>query len=685
MTNMKKIVAFFLAALILTSVFALSIVADESSEEGVNRYNVVFVTDESGSMAAGTYASDPNGYRYEAIRQFVAYMAMGGNRVGFVSFDYEIRCSKALVELNTMEERDRVVSDLSSYYRGGTTNIGLALNEAVRLLDEGRNPNLPSVIILLTDGKTSLGEDRKEEEAQSLILKADAIERAKQAGYEVYSIYLHAPGVADAEATQEMMQIAKATGGEFREVSNVNGLADVEAMFYQMIFNAIVDPQPPVAIKNGSVSEPYIVPVIGVEELNVTIKGEMSACELVSPSGKRYSTEDLQDMMIKGNGYCIIKVVEPEAGEWIATAFGNDGAMITFQPLINPSIILKPTVSSNDDCQVGDVLTFKTLLGDNEGVIENTSLYAGYEGKIHISVNGAPEEVFDMTLGKDGFRYEYTIQSAGTIYAYMTVEREGSEVASTENYRYNIDNTEPVVVNGEKKAHAYVWPFFGGKATVDLSDAVTDADGDTLTYTVDSTSFMLDDYTIEGSTLTVHNFSLYKGSFTIRATDAKGAYCTFDISFSSTNVGIIIVILIAVGALIVFGALLLIANRKKITPFVGDISVELLDPDATFTTAITESPRRGQFKLRRFGIGEVELPKDCYFQAGGRKGKCIYLIAKKPVYSSNSFAPSKKIKINGDGAPVTLSATKEMSRGVIVRFYSHLNNNMMNGMNNFYY
>ena len=64
---------------------------------------------------------------------------------------------------------------------------------------------------------------------------------------------------------------------------------------------------------------------------------------------------------------------------------------------------------------------------------------------------------------------------------------------------------------------------------------------------MESSSWLEDDYTLEGSQLTINNFSVSRGSFTIQAYDSQGAYCTFEVKVTSTNIGILALILMLGG------------------------------------------------------------------------------------------------------------------------------------------
>lgn len=219
----RRILCLILACLLL----AAPVFAEEEMNRTGKRYNVVFVTDESGSMKY----TDAKKLRYDAIHRFVALMAQHGNYLGSVTFDDDLRPSYPLRAIDGFGDKEAFMSHIRSFDPNGDTNIGLALEEALKLLDEAQSNENPSVIILLSDGNTDL----KSEEAmdESLDMKAEAIEKARQKGYQIYTICLNSNGKANAS---ELQQIAQATGGEFREVKNAEDLEKIQTMYYQMIF-----------------------------------------------------------------------------------------------------------------------------------------------------------------------------------------------------------------------------------------------------------------------------------------------------------------------------------------------------------------------------------------------------------------------------------------------------------------
>ena len=77
----RKVLFLFLCVVMIVS--QLSIASFAEDKETTNRFNVVFIIDESGSMENG---NDPDNLRYDAAKDFIALMAETGNKVGSVSF-----------------------------------------------------------------------------------------------------------------------------------------------------------------------------------------------------------------------------------------------------------------------------------------------------------------------------------------------------------------------------------------------------------------------------------------------------------------------------------------------------------------------------------------------------------------------------------------------------------------------
>lgn len=660
----RKVLFLFLCVVMIVS--QLSIASFAEDKETTNRFNVVFIIDESGSMENG---NDPDNLRYDAAKDFIALMAETGNKVGSVSFMEDVVAYQEMTYVDGTQAKNDFAENIVYNDARGMTNIGAALGKAVELLDEGRDESLPSVIILLTDGNTEVPKEMLEE---SLEMKAQAIEDARTSGYQVYSIFLNCDGSGD---PKELSQISTATGGEFVEVKSADSLAEVQKKYYELIFNAISEDADPIVIgDDGSATREFEVPGIGVEELNVIIKGAITSAKLTDPAGKVYEGAELDAMTMKSTVSTIVKVVTPVGGKWVATVYGEPGVEIDFQPLFNTNFYVETSATQQKEYKLGDVLEFNAVICDSTGPVTDTSKYVGFNATLTLTSGDKVIDEIEMKVGDDSFVYEYELKEEGTFYATMKVAKGDFVVEDGKVYEYSVNNTPPVAPENEIKGHANIWPFFGGKAKIDLNGAATDPDGDDITYSVESSVYTDEDYTLEDGILTVKNFSVTKGSFTIRATDSRGAHCTFDVMVTSTNIGLIMFIGLCVAAIIVVICVVLAIKKLASAPFAGTISVTKHDTqDYSYCAPSTNTPGRGQLRISTFGFGEMGLPEKCYFQAAGKE-KCIYFVAKKPVYSNVTAGPAKKIKIDGMGAPVLICATQEMNKGIEVTFTSIYNN-----------
>lgn len=661
----KNIICILLAMMMLITMSIPAYAADNDALIR-NRYNVVFVTDVSGSMKD----TDPNGLRYEAIKRFVALMAQQGNCAGSVNFGTDVVTSQEVVPISGFSEKERFVDGLVTNSTSGWTNIGSGLMEAVSLLNRGANKDNPSVIILLTDGNTDMSSDSERQE--SLNKKAEAIEIARQEGYQIYTISLNVDGTAD---NTELQQIASATGGEFQEVRKAEDLEDIQTMYYKMIFGAVEgDDAEDITINSeGYAEKEFEVPGIGVEEFNVLLEGKVSDYSLTNPEGFTYTGEALEKITMTGQGFTVIKVENPVGGTWKVVAYGEPGVQVNFRLLYNSDFYLSSSISPEGEYRLNQEVTFGLTVCDRSGPITDPDRYVGFSAQLHLTINGE-EKIYDMALENGGFTYNIKLTEQGTYYAYMTAANGDYSSTSEDTYEINVANSAPIVSNEKLTGHANIWPIVGGTATIDLSNAASDPDGDKLTYTVESTAFLPEDYSLQGTTLTINNFSVSKGSFTLRATDSYGAYCTVEAIATSTNIGLVMAILVVVGTLIGLIVVALVVRYLTSIPFMGTISVEKYDyEDNSNTMPATLTPGRGRVRMESFGFGTCGLPTGSYFQAGG-KDKHIYFISKKPVYSDAVAGPSKKVPIDGNGLEVLICTDSNMEKGIRVTFQSMLNN-----------
>ena len=626
-----------------------------------NRFNVVLVMDASNSM---NY-TDKEDLRFEAIELFTNLLAEKGNTLGGIVFSNGIDAVQPLLQVSSQIDKDAVISVLKSVTPSGYTNTGLALSSAVESLLQDGEPDLPSVIIFLSDGNTEMPTEK--EYTVSLEQKANAIYEARKNNIQVYTVCLNANGKAD---TSEMAQISSATGGVFEEVSSPNDLQDVFNTFYNLIYGtSTITLADDVFASDGTLKTPFQVPGIGVEEVNIIITGKPQDISLRSPDG---STPNVSQ--ISSDLCTFLKTKDVVPGKWLLTTVGTPGTRVKINMVYNLNLEVVAAVTPNEfPIPENQPLQVTAVLQAGSVPAQSADQYANYDAKLRV-MNAYHEliETVPMEVRDGSFKAEVSLLDGAYFCSVHVsgnyIEKDSNEIGPISvSAVEEIVNTPPEPVDNPVSKTVYILPFRPATLRVDLTSLAVDADGDPLRFEIVSSSFLEgEDYTVSGDILTMDHFSLFKGDYDIRATDSHGASCPIELVVTSINVGILALILLGIASLIciiVFCILLYIAFTK---PFRGAISVRSYSNGVYKGTP--RSPMRGRCKLVAFGLDPIGIDySKCYFQATGQQ--YIYLITNVPVMWNGQ--KTSKIKIMS-GAETTVSADGDMSRLLYIRFTSRM-------------
>lgn len=640
--------------LLLSFMFAI-----QAKKATVNRFNVVFVMDTSGSMDY----SDNEENRFEATDLFLAMLANQGNNVGLVTFSDSIK-SNNVVAVDSIENKMAISKNIRERKSAGDTDIGGALLKATDMLKSMKS-DLPSIIILLSDGNTDL--KTEDMMATSKANKESALEVARDNHIKIYTVILNSDGVAD---KKELEQIATATNATFAEVTSSKDLSNVFERFYSEIYgtesNKLVDKKIP---SDGVVKETFEVSRVGVEEVNIAVFGDANEYEFISPSGKIITKDDLSDNVFSADTFDLIKLTEPERGIWTVIVKGKSGSELKVVKSYNSNFNLKTTSSGMDKPEVNKQITLNVKMYEGDSAINDIVDYQEYKAVLSIKTYDGKllKEISPTVLDDGSYSFNYTPDKIGTYYLQATVS-DGTVSASTESMTLDIGNTAPVAEKNPIEKHFYIWPFFHNDCIVDLKEIAKDNEDSTLSYKIISSSWDPKDYSFSGNTIKIESFKdLSKGSFEIQAIDSQGAFCTVNVKITSTNVGIVALITILAGGLLALAIIGIITYRQFLAPFMGDIEVYNLS-----TRQISkQSKNRGRLKFGAFPIGNTGINPKSYFQATAKD--YVYFVTKKPLYSDQLFKASKKIKIK-NSETITLYTDQEHTNGIEVTFISFNNN-----------
>lgn len=661
---MKKVFALFLSVFLLFMTIPISAVAADESQN-INKYNVVFVIDASTSMKY----SDEKNNRFEATDLFLGMLANEGNYVGTVTFNGNIS-STDISQVSGNESKKAISKAIRGTSLDADTNIGEALLKATSLIQENGNKNLRSIIILLSDGNTDFDDPKQVQESKKQ--KETALETARDNGYSVYAVSLNNDGKADAK---ELKSIANATeNGMFEEVNNSADIKDVFDKFYTEIYGTqstkLVDDT---IGKNGTTSKSFQISDVGVEEVNVAIFGDISECYLKRPDGSQVSNSDMKEITFSANTFRILKLVNPQAGKWELTVTGKPGANITVVKTYNVNLSVKTSVDTDsDDYKVNTPIKILAKLYENSTEVADRTKYEKFNAIMKVTDydGNVISEIPSESVTENGYEFSFTPTAMNTYYADITVESD-EVFSSAEQLSFNIGNTTPKATTDLLKKHVNIWPFLiKTDSTVDLSQVAKDNEDGELQYKVISSTWDEEDYSLDGSNLTIDSFKdVTKGSFEVQAFDSQGAFCTFNVKITSTNIGVLAMILMIVGIIIAIAIIAILGWIFSNKAFMGEVTATNLQ---TYQSN-NSMKSRGKLKLSAFQIGDTGFDKNAYFQATGKD--YVYFISKKPVSTDSSLNKSKKIKIENNYS-TRIYSDDNKTRGIEVRFISYKNNLM---------
>lgn len=275
--------------------------------------DVVLVLDSSGSMKQ----TDPQRLRVEAGRLFISLLK-AGDRVSVVSFSDQGYPVSGLTGVETAVGRKQLFESLDKISsRGIHTNLYAALGTAYEILRKQSEPSRRRAVILLSDGKMDVGDDKRDvalgAELRDVLLPL----------YSSEQIALHTIAFSEQADMNLLGDLARQGGGMFQLARRDRDLPEVFAALFE------------------NSEQPDMLPLIGGEfmvdeSLNeVTIlamkESEGAVITLVSPDGRQHTgPAHAEDMVWQSStNFDLITMPQPQAGMWrILASAGNSRAYV---------------------------------------------------------------------------------------------------------------------------------------------------------------------------------------------------------------------------------------------------------------------------------------------------------------------------------------------------------------------
>ncbi len=652
---MKRRITVWLTIL-ATLLMILSTTVTSMAAENITKpkkFNVVFVVDASNSM---NY-TDAQGWRFEAIDQFLSLLSMQGNYVGTVVFNGEILAADGVSAIATKNDKQTASDIVRNATPVGYTNIGEALVKANELIANG-DASLPSIILLMSDGNTEMptGDDLQ----RSRDAQASAISTAKNNDTQIYCVGLNANGKVD---PSELSNIASQTNGVFQIVSKADDLKDVFKEFYKLIYGTGGAEIQDVALP--AVKE-FVVPKIGVEEVNILIDGQPTAITLTQPSGINVDSNELNQMISKGKYFTNIKIEKPLSGTWKIELQGDPGQTVTINFIPNLNVSLVTETSDAESFKRGESIPLNTkIYSDGVEVTDNT-VYQEYPATLTVTNASDVNDVRTVPAAafEGAYKADYMFDEVGTYYVTSSIDIGYGNITGN-TVMINVGNAIPKPIQPSFSFTEYCLKLGETQYAYNLNELVTDADGEQLSFVIDKAFFDADEYVLEEGILKVTPKVEKEGSFNIIAADTSGASCEVEIQLVYKNLliylvaGILAVILLAA---IIYLIVRRIATHKK---YNGTVTVEAFDnSEGERSAPMTEWPVPGPISITMINIEADSM--------GGIKGKFCgsnknYVTLSLMVVAYLNGRKIRKVKIY-DGCTETITSTQDGTKGVDVTF-----------------
>lgn len=633
MKVVSKVISVIMTMMLLLTYAACTTV---SASAGTNKFNVVFVLDASGSMNS----TDSSGLRYDAIDLFLNLLTEQGNHVGNVIFTQTVDRQLPIMEIKSAADKDTVLNDLKSIVpKSGDTNIGLAIAAATDMLDSGRNTSLDSIIVLLSDGNTDLDSQKGLEDAE--YYKQYAITHARTGQYKIYCVGLNADGTMNAG---ELSDIAASTGGEFIEVRNPEDLSKVMESFYSIIYNTPSSSNQYTIPSNGQIEQGFTVPTIGVNEVNIVTRGNVSGVSLIRPDGTAYSQSELENIMNNGSTYNFLKIPQPVSGDWKVLISGAPGNQVTISMIPNMDVSVGITSDKNvDDYAVNSSAIITSAISTSSGEVNDSEPYNSNKAVLVTkNLKDGSEKRTDMTVSNNRYTANINFGEMASYESYVEMDFAGTKIKS-DTLTFNVGNKPPVISQQVIEDRIVLIPFLGTSKTYDIAPYVTDDVDTSFNYAITASSFDEEDTEMNGSELTVSPSVGVDGEVTVAVSDSAGASSEIKFVFNVVSLAKWIIIGIIAAALIVFGIIAFIIVRTKNKKYYGKIMIKVYDErtGAMYNNQM-HNPYSGKKPIRQLDFNAADVGLDGWFIPKGKS--CIVYESKTPFFCKTSMDPTKPVK-----------------------------------------
>lgn len=603
-----RVLALVLALVLVLPLFPFPARAEEPAE----KHNIVIVVDSGGSLKKGII-SDPDEYRFQAIRMFFDLLNNNGDYMCVVDFKGNnkpndssdramrelIRCfpEDGLKEVTGPQDKEAMIKFLE-HDAGGYSDIGTALLVAAELLDGKTAENgLDSYIYLFTDGQTEFKDGApKAYHDKSLENQNKALEMIRENDITLCAAYLdhgnqNARDVAQivlSSMTDDEDKKAAITDEDLKQMGRyerVTSAADLPAVF-QNFFTRLSS----ASKRDLSRTDTFTIPGTCTDGVRLCINTEQDEetvkytriTSLVHSEHGEVPLEELFDCRSTGGSYVIYTLPKLESGQYQIKWESPD-------PNARCEVILDMDLTAGISLKLSpEEITYKApfavegWLSRQGEQLTSSSKYSGFRCTLEVYERNSGTLVSRQEAfhNEDGlFSATYLPDYFGALEARIVFTCEDVSICS-ERVAFNVENYPPVV----KDASKGISTSFGGKGVreLELADYISDAEDqqlEKLTITpAASNTYPKEAFELsaDNRTLTIRGREGGSGTLVLHVADSHGRYAEWTLQIKvRNNTVLFLLLLLALAAAAVAGWFRLQDRRKASLVLSGTVTITL--------------------------------------------------------------------------------------------------------------
>ncbi|WP_373281413.1 vWA domain-containing protein [Paenibacillus macerans] len=379
--------------------------AQGAAAQQTSSIDAVLVVDISNSMNT----SDTNKVGNEAMKMFIDMLSARGDKVGIVAYTDKVQREKALLKIQSPEDKQDLKNFIDGLDRGPYTDIAVGVREAVKVLQNGAEPGHEPMIVLLADGNNDFNKNSGRTQSESDRELGEAVDQAKAAGIPIYTIGLNADGKLNKAPLEDL---ADQTGAKSFSTSSADDLPQILSEIFASHLKLKIVPIQSMT-GTGSFQEVTVnVPNANVLEANISIMSSKPVeAELVNPSGDKVAVPSDDVILSKSKSYSLIKLLTPAEGDWKLRVKGAAKDKIDINLVFNYDLKLEMDKIAAKSYKPGDKVDIGAYLTSNGQKLQNDELYTNMNAVLIVKDldSGKTEE---LKLNNTGERFEGTFRFA---------------------------------------------------------------------------------------------------------------------------------------------------------------------------------------------------------------------------------------------------------------------------------